>query len=427
MCATVAALTAVQLAHPVHFDNLGVSAALETMIAISAVAAAAVIGWRFRQTRLLRDLALLVGVISVTLMDLSMIVPAVAGRHILHAGTQVVGPLVVALAFLAAALAPAGQTLGRPRWSAILGGFLAIFVVDVLTLAPIHSDFGGPSASALQVASAGALCLAASAFLSRRDYGVHERGLLSVACLFLASARLQALILPASVPAGWVSPGTAARAAAYALFLVAALLQVNRARREATRASIDAERQRIAHDLHDGLAQDLAFIAAHGQRLAAELGHEHPLVIAAQRALAASRGTMADLAASSAPTTGAALSEVAEELARRHGVEVEVVISQGRPEPDELTRNQIVRIAREAIVNAVKHGRAQHVVVELRPTGKVLLRVLDDGCGIGQGEHRGDGYGFGLPAMRTRAETVGGRLVASRRPGGGTEIDIYAA
>ena len=66
------------------------------------------------------------------------------------------------------------------------------------------------------------------------------------------------------------------------------------------------ERRRIARDLHDGLAQDLAFIAAHGDQIAREAGEEHPLAIAARRALALSRGAIADLSASDAPSARAA-------------------------------------------------------------------------------------------------------------------------
>ena len=85
--------------------------------------------------------------------------------------------------------------------------------------------------------------------------------------------------------------------------------------------ALNEERTRLARDLHDGLAQDLAFIALYAQGLEPDLGSEHPLVIAARRALDASRGLIADLAARSAPTTGAALALVANELGRRFGVQ----------------------------------------------------------------------------------------------------------
>jgi signal transduction histidine kinase len=188
--------------------------------------------------------------------------------------------------------------------------------------------------------------------------------------------------------------------------------------------ALNEERTRLARDLHDGLAQDLAFIAVSAQRLEPDLGSEHPLVIAARRALDASRGLMADLAARSAPTTGAALALVADELGGRFDVRVEVSVTAlagqadlGRPE-----REEIVMIAREAIVNAITHGHAQRIDVTLDLEGKrPLLLVSDDGGGVTSGTSRG---GFGLPTMRARAESMGGRLVMRHGAGGGTELEV---
>lgn len=188
--------------------------------------------------------------------------------------------------------------------------------------------------------------------------------------------------------------------------------------------ALNEERTRLARDLHDGLAQDLAFIAVSAQRLEPDLGAEHPLVIAARRALDASRGLMADLAARSAPTTGAALALVADELGTRFGVRVEVsgTPPTGRADLDPSEREEIVMIAREAIVNAITHGHAQRIDVTLDLEGqRPLLLVRDDGGGVTSGASQG---GFGVPTMRARAETLGGRLVMRRGAGGGTELEV---
>jgi len=192
--------------------------------------------------------------------------------------------------------------------------------------------------------------------------------------------------------------------------------------RSLAEAAAARERRRIARDLHDGLAQDLAFIAAHGDRLAQESGAEHPLAIAARRALAVSRGAIAELSADEAPSTGEALREVAAELAGRFDIHVEV-----RAERIAVTstdREDVVRIAREAIVNAARHGRAQNVVVSLiRAQDKVVLTVRDDGVGIGAtGAPLGGGFGF--RSMRERAAALGGRLTARAPADGGTELEL---
>jgi signal transduction histidine kinase len=191
--------------------------------------------------------------------------------------------------------------------------------------------------------------------------------------------------------------------------------------------ALNEERQRLARDLHDGLAQDLAFIAVSAQRLEPDLGSQHPLVIAARRALDASRGLMADLAARSAPTTGAALVLVADELGGRFWVRVEVSVAgpTGRADLDPPEREEIVMIAREAIVNAITHGQARQIDVTLDLEGKrPLLLVRDDGGGVVSGAPQG---GFGVPTMRARAEALGGRLVMRSGAGGGTELEVRVA
>ena len=189
--------------------------------------------------------------------------------------------------------------------------------------------------------------------------------------------------------------------------------------------ALNEERTRLARDLHDGLAQDLAFIASCAQGLEPDLGPQHPLVTAARRALDASRGLMADLAARSAPTTGAALQLVADELAGRFGVRVDVSVTalSGEPDLGPPEREEVVMIAREAIVNAITHGHAQRIDVslDLDGTGPLLL-VSDDGGGVTSGPPRGGG--FGLPAMRARAASLGGRLVLRQGARGGTELEV---
>jgi signal transduction histidine kinase len=81
------------------------------------------------------------------------------------------------------------------------------------------------------------------------------------------------------------------------------------------------------------------------------------------------------------------------------------------------------------MVNAIHHGDASHVEVELRPSGdQFLLRVTDDGSGLqdrAQGEARQSG--LGMATMHGRARAIGARLVARSRQDGGTDVDVVVS
>ena len=290
--------------------------------------------------------------------------------------------------------------------------------------APAHNAFVLVAA----IGSSGALIVAGIAFGRRARRGELNAGLLACATFLLASACLASVSMP-TVAAGWVTPRDGLRVLAYAAVMLAALRAHAQTSRDEARGAIEAERERIARDLHDGLAQDLAIIAVLAQGLQSESGPEHAITLAARRALGAARGTIADLAATTAPTTEAALREVAEELAARFGVEVNVEFDgdvEGTPggELESSRREQVVRIAREAIVNAAVHGGAHHIDVALDHRGRSLrLLVSDNGCGLGEGLSQSR-RGFGLPTMRARAEALGGSLTAAKGPAGGTVVEV---
>jgi signal transduction histidine kinase len=193
--------------------------------------------------------------------------------------------------------------------------------------------------------------------------------------------------------------------------------------REARAAAL-AERRRVARDLHDGIAQDLAFIAAHGPQFAGEMGEEHPVVVAARRALAISRSTISHLSDPAGATAGEALDAVAQELRDRFDVTI-AVDAQIEGHVPSGVREHLSRIAREAIANAARHGQARNVIVSVRRHGGgVALRVIDDGCGIPVGDHGASPEGFGLRSMRERAGALGGHLTVRQAPHGGTELEV---
>jgi signal transduction histidine kinase len=272
------------------------------------------------------------------------------------------------------------------------------------------------------------LLISAGGFAVRHRDGDRAAGLLTIVALCLAGAQLGMLGLGVAPP-DWVTPSDALRVAAYGLLLAAAVGMYRRSQDQVARDAVSAERLRIARDLHDGLAQDLAFIAAHSERLAREFGADHPLAIAATRALAASRGQIVDLEASDASSTEAALREVSAEFSMRHHVNVKVVVDDGlSPERNEHERTELVRIAREAIANAVRHGGARNVTVRLGSRrDDLLLRISDDGCGFnGSAGGKTAGTGLGMRTMRQRARRLGAHVRAGHDERGGAMIDVVS-
>ena len=85
----------------------------------------------------------------------------------------------------------------------------------------------------------------------------------------------------------------------------------------------------------------------------------------------------------------------------------------------------VLRVAQEALHNALRHSGAQHVDVTLsRREGGTVLRVTDDGSGFDPKSIRRAGRHLGLVSMRDRASGVGGVLTVESAPGKGTTIEM---
>jgi len=99
-----------------------------------------------------------------------------------------------------------------------------------------------------------------------------------------------------------------------------------------------------------------------------------------------------------------------------------VTVEVGKPLP--VVEEQLLHIGQEAVNNAVQHGRATRVDMEITyDDGHTRLRVSDDGCGFDPGTlHGADGH-YGLISMRERAEQVKGRVRIDSAPGRGTLVE----
>jgi signal transduction histidine kinase len=194
------------------------------------------------------------------------------------------------------------------------------------------------------------------------------------------------------------------------------------------------ERNRIARELHDTLEQELAGITMQLD-LAVDCFQQAPPV--AQHALETardmSRHSMVEARRSvwdlrcqllENGDLVSALTQIVEPLVPRERTKADFKI-QGSPVrlPAAVEMN-LLRIGQEAVANAVKHGGARHVSIELRfESASVCLSVSDDGEGFAAHEPSPTGH-FGLLDMRERAQSMGSHLRVESEPGHGTRIAV---
>lgn len=429
---------------PASSLNPTLRATAETAITLCALSATCLLHAHFAHSRRLCDLLLLAGLLTLALLDLfSYALPAILNLSTgsSFAAAALCGNAFVGATFAAAALAPSDRLLASGRDPRAIAAGLGVLVVgvaglgglllhDQLVPAATHpvegigSALGHPLGVSLAVVASGMFVVAAVGFALRaRAEQPRLVTKLAGASVLLAGAGLYGLAVPL-LPPNWVSPGLGLRVLAWALVIFALVGRDLDLRAGLRLAAVTAERRRVAGNLHDGLAQDLAFIVAHRTLLAEHLGAGHPVTIAASRALAASRAAIAELSEPSTGTVHDALEGVAHELSDRF----EIAVALDARLEAELTpdlREHVVRIAREAIVNAARHGEAKRVSVYVRRTREgVVLRVRDDGCGIAHAATDGAREGFGLRSMRERAAVRGGHLILSEPADGGTELDV---
>jgi PAS domain S-box-containing protein len=203
---------------------------------------------------------------------------------------------------------------------------------------------------------------------------------------------------------------------------------------EALRQIREAERCRIARDLHDGVLQDLSYTAmalqvtkmkAEGTGLEEELEQEAKDI---RRAAGGLREAVYDLrlgAEEGKPFAElvATLVERNRRIAPERNISLEV--EGGVPsDPFGGAEAEALRIVQEALTNVRRHSGARNILVALKREGNDLaIEVSDDGRGFASGDRSG---GVGLKGMRERASALGGKLTVEGEPGRGTRVRLWA-
>ena len=246
---------------------------------------------------------------------------------------------------------------------------------------------------------------------------------LAIACTLGAFSRLNYVLHP-SLDTSWFFIGDALRLGFFLALLAAGVEELRWTQRRLTDAAVLQERQRIARDIHDGVSQDLAFILQQGRALRGRVG---PLpgiervITAAQQALDESRVAVATLARPPSQPLSEALAQTAREAAEREGSTVQTDLVQGIAVPGP-TQEAMLRVLREAVINAARHGGARRIQVQLREHPRLCLSVSDDGRGFDVGRAAMAAGHHGLRGMAERVAGIGGELSIESEPGRGTEV-----
>jgi signal transduction histidine kinase len=217
------------------------------------------------------------------------------------------------------------------------------------------------------------------------------------------------------------------------------LTRENEQKSQVRQQAIAEERERIARELHDGLAQLLGYVNT--KVMAVSLLVKNKQSSAAQAQLEqlgeAARALFTDvreaivglkLASQTGEGLVAAIESYVEQFRRLTELDVVVHIAPqanqvSLPPEDEL---QLIRILQEALSNVRRHANATQAVVDLTLNeGNLRLTITDDGRGFDKNRIPSlEPAHFGLGTMQERAEEIGGHLVLSSTPGEGTQVTV---
>jgi len=202
-------------------------------------------------------------------------------------------------------------------------------------------------------------------------------------------------------------------------------------RLEERRKAILEERNRLARDIHDTLAQGFGAIlmqlqaaqregtlppqAARNIDIAVDLARTH--MVEARRSVGALRPNVSD-----GENLAKSIKRLAELGQKTGSIPIDVHVDE-LPRFGDGVEREVIGIAQEAITNAVRHSRAQRITIRASTVSSIGLRlsVADDGRGI---PRERSSSGFGMTSMQERADRIGASLTIVTAPRSGTEVVI---
>jgi signal transduction histidine kinase len=440
--AALALVPQLHLAYSWQAENL----ALEMAASVIALLACFLVFGRLRRRTRLNELMLACALAVFTLSNLLLVtVPIMAGwaPDDLTVWVAPVARSLGALLFFLAAFVP-GRRLRRTGLMLAVG-CLGVIALLLLTTVLVHEfarrlpsrvtvSLAAASSArpdlhphlpqlTLQMAVAALYGLATVGFLRRsRRFGDEFFGWLAVVGVLAALSHINYLLYPA-INSQSLYAGDLFRFAFYIVLLVGSMREIWSYWHALSAAAVLRERQRIACDLHDGVAQELAYLARNLDDLSriADAEFLARLRRAVERAQLESRRAISALATPSDQPLDVALTEAVTEVADRYHVELDLDLTAGI-QLSAPRREALVRIACEAVTNAARHSGAGRVHLRLERSGPgVRLWVSDQGHGF---DTCTPGDGFGLTSMRERARSVGGELSVCSAPGHGSQVEV---
>lgn len=421
--------------------------AIEVASAFSAVLAAVLVTQRFRRSGSWLDLLLATGLGVLALRALAFgVVPKLVDEG--PGGARIYASLVsaatgtglLAVGAVRRDRGPVPASWRRGVWLVpplVVGGAVLVLAALGVDGPPVTARDLDPTASttpdwphftgtfALTALATVAASVAALGFARRsRRRGDDLLGWVAMAAALFALSRLNYALYP-STRYDWVFTGDVFVLASFAALLVGSLREIAAYQPRLMRAAVVEERRRMARDLHDGVAQELAFIVALARTREEEGRADEDLAAlgrAAERALDESRAAILALGRPGDAPLRALLHDALADVSARSGAALRLDVPAELRVP-EATAEALLRIAREAVSNATRHGGARSIAVRVRADGHLDVRIRDDGRGFDPSAV-GALDGMGLAGMEERARVLGGAMRLESAPGRGTEVRL---
>jgi signal transduction histidine kinase len=429
-----------------EYRNAAAHLVLDTVDACVALLASYLFYARLLRSRRLQDLLLLQGLLLLAVASMGTSAVLMSAIEDREGRLEVWLPLTLrvtaATLFAAAAVLGPARLVGRVSVSRVLSPLACGFVVAIGALGALSSRLpqaldtedapellsGHPVLVAAQIFTVGCFLTAASLFTAQARHSVDPlMRLLGPACVLAGFARINYALFP-SLYSSWLYTGDILRTAFYLLLLVGAALEIRAFWGARAAQAVLEDRRRLARELHDGVVQELGYIRSESRALrAVDPSRTERILGACDRALDEARQAVEAMGRSGddEEPLGFTIHRAARQVADRLGVALELELDD-TVTADHSQRHALLRIAREAVGNAARHGHATRVKIELQrlSDGGRRLVVCDDGSGFDVAAGTTQRKGFGLTSMRERSEALPGAFAIESSTDSGTTIMV---